>query len=411
MKKPPALLPPDLGLFKVEVPAPYGRFRAPAEICQIRAQDDLQAIAAWLSEFSDSPNTLANYRKEVERLLMWSAALIEPKPISGLTREDFVAYDRFLADPQPPERWVGPPLPRANPNWRPFSWRHESPKEKEHRLAEALKAGVPPNSLRKGGLAPDSRRQSFDVLRSLYSYLHKVGYLLVNPLSAKTRKRRKTAQRKRVTRYLDRATWRYLVDHIESLPRKTKRDQQHYHRVRWLFYLLYLTRARRAEVANAKMTDFYQDDIDGLWYWAVTGKGSKDRDIPVSNELHAEFVHYRRFQGLPDNPGVHEDTPLVLSVTGKTGLSPKAVYLVVKQVCHTAAVSIAAIDAQKAAKLEQTTTHWLRHTSATHFVDEGGDLRVAKETLGHGSIETTMIYQHAEKTDLHEKSSRLKVRK
>lgn len=399
------VLPHGLGPFKVIPSIPFGKFRAPVETCQIRAKNDLQAVIAWLAEFSDSPNTLANYRKEVERLLMWADAQPEPKPLSGLTREDFIVYDKFLADPQPVDRWVGPPLPRSNPNWKPFSW---------HRVKKSGKdaQGKPViEEVKKSGLEPASRRQAFDVLRALYSYLHKVGYLTVNPLAAKTRRRGKKVQRKAVHRYLDRSTWRFLVDFIESLPQQTKRDRQHYHRVRWLFYLLYLTRARRAEVAGAKMVDFYQDGSDGLWYWHVVGKGDKDREIPVSEELLAEFINYRRFHGLPDAPGAHDDTALVLSITGKAGLTPKAVYLVVKEVCTRAAQVLREIDPRKAEKLEQATTHWLRHTSATHFVDDGGDLRVAQETLGHGSIQTTMIYQHTEKTDMHEKSSRLKVKR
>lgn len=361
-------------------------------------------MAVWLAEFASSQHTFANYRKEVERLMMWADALPEPKPLSGLTREDFILYDHFLADPQPVDRWVGPPLPRSHPNWKPFSW---------HRVRESIKdslGNTVTSIVKKSGLTKESRQQAFDVLRALYGYLHKVGYLAVNPLAAKTRRRGKRAQRKEVKRYLDRDTWRFLVEFIECLPRVSKREQQHYHRVRWLFYLLYLSRARRSEIAHAKMTDFYQDASDGLWYWHVTGKGDKDREIPVSDELLAEYIAYRRFYDLPDHPGPHDQTPLVLSIAGNDGLSPKAVYLVVKELCTRAAQELKQADPRRGERLEQATTHWLRHTSATHFVNDGGDLRVAQETLGHDSIQSTMIYQHVEKTDMHEKSSRLKVR-
>lgn len=402
-----ALLPADdSGLFKTELQIPFGRFRGSVETCQIRADNDLQAIAVWLADSAaDSPHTRANYRKEVERLLMWLAALPEPKAISGLTREDFIAYDWFLADPQPVERWVGKPVPRANPAWRPFTWHRTKKITRGENGEDIVEVAL------KGGLSEASRRQTFDVLRSLYSYLHNVGYLSVNPLAVKTRRRGGKAQRKSIVRFLDRETWYFLVDFIETLPRETKRDQQHYHRVRWLFYLLYLTFARRAEVAAAKMNDFYRDGRDGLWYWHVMGKGSKEREVPVSAELLAEYIAYRRFNGLPDTPGPRDDTPLVLSITGSSELTPKSVYLIVKEICTRAAHVLKETDPMKADTLEHATTHWLRHTSATHFVDDGGDLRVAQEKLGHGSIQTTMIYQHNEKTSMHEKSSRLKVRK
>lgn len=405
MTKNASLLPADLGPLNIELPAPYGRFRGPAETCQIRATNDLQAIAAWLSEFADSPHTLANYRKEVERLLMWAAALPEPRPMSGLTREDFLLYDKFLADPQPAERWVGPPVPRANPRWKPFSWHRVRENGKDEQGNPVVKI------VKKSGLTEASRHQAFDVLRSLYSYLRNVGYLVANPLAAKSRRRTKKAQRKSMKRYLDRSTWEFLVGYIETLPKESKRERQHYHRVRWLFYLLYLTSARRAEVADGKMPDFYRDDEDGLWYWHVVGKGEKEREISVSEELLTEYVAYRRFHGLPDAPGPHDDTSLVLSITGSSGLTSKAVYLIVKEICTRAAQVLKEIDLRKGEKLEQATTHWLRHTSSSHYVNEGGDLRVTQDNLGHASIQTTMIYQHVEKTDMHRKRSQLKVRK
>lgn len=389
--------------FRADPPVPYGRFRAPLDTCQIKAANDVQAVLAWLAEFADSPYTFSNYRKEVERLIMWASSQEEPQALSGLTREDFVLYERFLADPQPTERWVGPPLPRSHENWKPFSWRNVK--------APATEGGVTVvRAAKVAGLNDTSRKQAFDVLRALYAYLQKVGYLLVNPLAAKRRRRGKRVQRRSVSRYLDRETWGFLVDYIETLPQETKRDLQHYRRVRWLFYLLYLSSARRSEVSSASMADFYRDDGDGLWYWKVQGKGQKERDVPVSDELLAEFVTYRRFHSLPDEPGVHEETPLVLSITGKSGLTPKAVYLIVKEICQRAAEALRETNPKKAEKLSHATTHWMRHTSASHFVNEGGDIRAAQDKLGHEDIRTTMVYQHTEKTDLHKVTSRLKVK-
>jgi hypothetical protein len=64
---------------------------------QISADTDRQAVLAWLARCADSPNTLANSRREAERLLLW--ALIEAgKPLSSLTHEDLLRYQRFLAD-------------------------------------------------------------------------------------------------------------------------------------------------------------------------------------------------------------------------------------------------------------------------------------------------------------------------
>ena len=82
--------------------------------CQIQAENDWQAIQCWLVEFNGSPQTTRAYRKEAERLLLWSVRQ-RHKPLSSLLREDFHAYQQFLADPQPATYWCGEPCPAALP--------------------------------------------------------------------------------------------------------------------------------------------------------------------------------------------------------------------------------------------------------------------------------------------------------
>ncbi|MFO1371661.1 MAG: hypothetical protein U1F42_04465 [Candidatus Competibacteraceae bacterium] len=113
-----------LPLERLRVPAALdgragGNRAGPDVVCQLGANNDLEAIQAWLAEFHDSPQTLRNYRKEAERLLLW-ALLERRKPLSGLTREDCILYETFLTDPQPHDRWCGPKAPRFSPKWRPF---------------------------------------------------------------------------------------------------------------------------------------------------------------------------------------------------------------------------------------------------------------------------------------------------
>src|ERR1700712_1664102 len=67
---------------------------------QIAASNDLDAIRAWLSRFHDTKTTFDSYRKEAERLLLWSLGTPD-KPLSSLTHEDCLRYQQFLADPQP----------------------------------------------------------------------------------------------------------------------------------------------------------------------------------------------------------------------------------------------------------------------------------------------------------------------
>src|SRR3546814_10615379 len=86
------------------------------------SSDVCSSDLAWLARFVDSPNTFANYRKEAERLLLWSTVTVQ-KPVSSLTHEDLLAYQHFLNDPQPAAQWVmraGRKVARAHADWRPL---------------------------------------------------------------------------------------------------------------------------------------------------------------------------------------------------------------------------------------------------------------------------------------------------
>ncbi len=106
-----------------------GSNRAIGARAQIAADNDLDAIRAWLSRFIGTKTTFDNYRKEAERLLLW-AVVVLGKPLSSLTHEDCLRYQQFLADPQPAAAWVaggGRRHPRGDARWRPFYGRCAPP--------------------------------------------------------------------------------------------------------------------------------------------------------------------------------------------------------------------------------------------------------------------------------------------
>lgn len=353
-----------------------GSNRARGGIRQIAAETDVEAVRLWLAEYADSPHTLRSYRKEAVRLLIWATRVLG-KPLSSLTREDLLAYEAFLTHPS--VEWDDPTRPRRGGGRRLF----------------------------EGPLSPHSIRQALGILSGLFGYLVAAGYLAGNPLALRRRRGgAKASRRVAVERYLDWELWQYVLDFIEALPQGTRRECQHYERVRWLFRLLYGASLRVSEAAHAKTGDLSQRR--GKWWLHVVGKGGSAGDVPLSDELIADWARYRRFHGLMTIPTGLETSPLVMSVNGRSDrfLTPTAIYLVVKEVFRRAAAALEAVDLAGAATLRRASTHWLRHTSATHQADAGNDIRFIQKNLRHASIETTAIYLHAEDDQRHETTTR-----
>jgi integrase/recombinase XerD len=351
-----------------------GTNRALGARSQIAAQRDVDAITAWLARFVDTKATFDTYRKESERLLLWSTTELR-KPLSSLTHEDLLLYRRFLADPQPAQRWVmtGRKVARADPSWRPFA----------------------------GPLSPASERQAFVILNTLFAWLVDASYLAGNPLSLSRHRAPKV--KPRVTRFLEDDLWHAVKASIDAMPRDTTRAQEHYARVRWLISLLYLMGLRISEVVSNPMGGFFRRrDRDGQerWWLAITGKGDKERLLPATTELMAELARYRRHYGLAALPYGGEQTPLLLPIGGQPRtLTRSAVHLIIKQVFDNAIGHLHSTgEAQERAaeRLRQASAHWLRHTAGSHMMDGQVDLRYVRDNLGHASISTTSQYLHAD---------------
>lgn len=343
--------------------------RANTHLKRITADKDVEAIQTWLAEFAESPHTFRNYQKEVGRLWFWATRWLD-KPISSLMREDLLVYEAFLRNPPP--TWTDPNSPRHGSQRRLFT----------------------------GPLSDSSVRQTITILSSMFSYLVAAGYLASNPLALR---RRRAGMKRQTTieRYLDQPLWQFVLNFIETFPKNSQREQQHYERTRWLFRLLYGSSLRASEVVKAKASDLKQRR--NRWWLDVHGKGNVLADVPISDALMADFGRYREFYGLPTSPSSEDATPLVLPITGRTdqALTTTAIYLMIKKVFHLAAEVLAKTDQAGANKLRQASTHWLRHTSATHQADAGNDIRHIQKNLRHASIETTAIYLHAEDDKRH----------
>ena len=142
--------------------------------------------------------------------------------------------------------------------------------------------------------------------------------------------------------------------------------------IKALFELLYGCSLRVSEVCNLKAGDV---DLDkGLL--RVLGKGSKTRIVPIGELSKKNLAEY-----LSSFPAKNYSEPFVRSKTGKK-LYEKYVYRIVNKYLS------------KVTDISKKSPHILRHSSATHMLDRGADLRAVKEILGHENLKTTQIYTH-----------------
>lgn len=374
-----ALVTSDQLVIPTHLDGSRGRNRATSP-GQLAATDDRSAVLAWLARYADSPATLASYRKEAERLMLW-CGLQHGVALSDLTHEDLLVYQRFLADPQPAERWVmktGQKPGQDSPLWRPFA----------------------------GPLSAASQRQALSILNAMLSWLVEAGYLAGNPLALSRRKRRQQAPR--VSRFLPMEHWEVVKSTIEAMPVTNERDRRHASRCRWLFSLLYIGGLRVSEICETTMGGFFsRRGTDGRerWWLEITGKGGKTRLVPATGELMAELMRYRKVFGLSPLPPEGDTVPLVVPLIGALKpMARSAIHEIVKAVARESAARLRSKGPEfeaAAAHIEQASTHWMRHTAGSHL-SEKADLKVVRDNLGHANISTTSIYLHSEDDARHD---------
>lgn len=106
---------PDM---RVPVPLESMRTSAARSAQDVELSEDLSSVKDWLKTKESSPNTWKSYRREAERVLLWTAR--QGRSLRSLTAADLAAYQSFLADPQPADFWCGPAGSRDKTHWRPF---------------------------------------------------------------------------------------------------------------------------------------------------------------------------------------------------------------------------------------------------------------------------------------------------
>lgn len=172
------------------------------------------------------------------------------------------------------------------------------------------------------------------------------------------------------------------VEEIDALVCAVDLSKNEGHRNRAIIEMLYGSGLRVSELVNLKLSNMYRAER----YMKVEGKGSKQRLVPISEEAEKQFALYMEQRvHQPVQPG--QEDYAFLNRRGHQ-LTRTMILILIKQLCAQAGIQ------------KTISPHTLRHSFATHLLQNGADLRVIQALLGHEDISTTEIYTHVTIQDL-----------
>ena len=215
-------------------------------------------------------------------------------------------------------------------------------------------------SMMREGKSPRTIHRKVSALRTFSKYARRNGRMKSNPLESVVLPK----LQKRLPEVVPEHAMRQLFDeNVFSDDWKGRRDRS-------MLALLYETGIRLSELINLKLSDL----DEGRKNIKVYGKGSKERLIPVMSQTLSSISSH-----VNDRP--FESKDLFVTDSGKS-LYSSFVYRRVNYYLS------------KVSSLHKCSPHVLRHTFATHLLNNGAELAAVKELLGHASLSSTQVYTH-----------------
>ena len=174
------------------------------------------------------------------------------------------------------------------------------------------------------------------------------------------------------------------LNEIDRMIAQIDMSKSESHRNRAIIEMLYGSGLRVSELVNLRLSDIYLKE----GYMRITGKGSKQRLVPISPVAAEWFGYWMQDRSVLDIKAEATDIAFV-NRYGRQ-LTRAMIFTIIKTLARAAGIQ------------KTISPHTLRHSFATHLLQNGADLRIIQQLLGHESISTTEIYTHVDIHDLRE---------
>ncbi len=221
------------------------------------------------------------------------------------------------------------------------------------------------NTLKEAGKSRRTVTRAVSTLRRFFQYLVQNDQLTVDPMAE--------IKAPKQGQYLPQVL---TVDEVDALLDAPDTSNKYGIRDRAILEVMYATGLRVSELVHLKLADLHLD----MGLIQTLGKGNKERIIPIG-DVAIQWLDTYLEKSRPVLLKQRQSPYVFLNAHG-SGLSRQSIWQKIQQY-----VSLAGIR-------KHVTPHTLRHSFATHILENGADLRIVQELLGHSDISTTQIYTH-----------------
>lgn len=221
------------------------------------------------------------------------------------------------------------------------------------------------------GIAPRSQARIISGLKSFFKYLKTENYIDEDPtINLESPQTGRHLPEVLTVEQID-----MLIDEIDKSTPEGRRNNA-------IIEVMYGCGLRVSELVNLEINKLFFDD----GYIVVTGKGSKERIVPIS-DVAIELVNSYMLERAQLDVVAGEENVLFLNRRGHR-LTRQMIFTIIKRLARQAGIA------------KEISPHTLRHSFATHLLEGGANLRAIQQMLGHESIATTEIYLHLDTSNL-----------